>query len=71
MPSPFVGTDGEGGVMKSCSSKKKFVNGDFQRCEDGQIAKDRFDDPDSKVISSMEMRTRLGLCRDINRSMED
>jgi predicted DNA-binding protein len=28
---------------------------------DAQIAKDRFQDPDAKVISSAELRARLGL----------
>ncbi|MBF0521734.1 MAG: hypothetical protein HQL24_01615 [Candidatus Omnitrophica bacterium] len=33
----------------------------FAEYEDGQIAKDRFNDPKSKVISSSEMRKRLGV----------
>ena len=33
----------------------------FTEYEDAQIAKDRFNDPKSKVISGQEMRKRLGV----------
>jgi len=36
----------------------KLYLGEFM---DGQIAKDRFNDPKSKIISAKEMRKRLGL----------
>lgn len=33
----------------------------FAEYEDSQIAKDRFSDPKSKIISSQELRKRLGV----------
>jgi predicted DNA-binding protein len=33
----------------------------FENYMDAQIAKDRFQDPNSKVISGAELRARLGL----------
>jgi len=33
----------------------------FAEYEDAQIAKDRFEDPQSKVITSQDMRRRLGV----------
>ncbi len=33
----------------------------FEDYSDAQLAKDRFDDPKSKIISNQEMRKRLGV----------